>query len=1012
MSENPQAAPVFQTHFTSEPTDQSPMLTETDDSHVPTPETMMDQSQTQTANNPVAEQQAFQVPTSYPTTTTSMLDDMAKLPFSDFLRDVLYDQSLSHAQGLAVLDFCDDSSLDLNAMDFGLLDYWLRDQPFIPLPSQDPFTQSGPSLTAMTATAAAAETAGGQAGQGSDPVDISAMRSKLAQIWTDSPWRWSPQRTDNVYAEQGHLPLSSSSTPPSPSTGTGASRSQDPTTTATKHSPRQRQSQISNDPKASQGQITQHTLHPSGRDLILSIVLSICKSNSSQFSRVASSFPSAGSINHWIQIFLASHLCSVSSFIPCHLPPSVSPSGKTSSQDSSNTSNSASSPDPLWSLDSQPQEWLAIAAAAGAVLAPVPALRKFGFALQEAVRVSIPSRFEENNSKVSNLSLVQALVLVQDLGVWSGNRRKMEIAECHLTVPIAMMRGRGKFTRAAYTPEVKVKEEDQGEELEKKWKHWMEREAWKRLAFHTFLREAQVGMTQLVGNMSIGYAEMRAPLPAARKCWFARSATEWKAALLESEAAAKAEGVDKEQVPCLGDLLRDVSLLERNWMRVDVQFAISIYLHGFWGLVWEYRQLASIHRPLFGQPSSSSSGHPSTSPFTGTNNGTGTGTDTTQQSILISRLTSLRTTLHHFHHLITTSPSLSSHTTPTEHLLLHLLLMHIHVSLEDLQLFSGKEGEEQAKRIYPVLQRWADSGEARQALWHAGQVLRFARQFPKGHLREFWAAGVHVAGLVVWGVGVLTAVKDKEKEKGRSGSMSHGVSYGHTGGQTGQAGLQGQGGYSGGREYGSSHHQQQQYPGGQNQQQQQHHGYGPQSYHHGYGYGQHHHTQSHPAEMNQNQNQNHHHGHVSSYMQQVMTPSSSIFTSSTPGATTSSSGATPASVATPATAYSSMAPNQNHNHNHHNPDSIVHLDGPQTPLVDAFIQHNTGRPSLSFLSSTSKNGEDTPVPLDDIAGCMEICQSILKDNFPDGSLPAISENIILLLGKLGGVAGVVGSGSS
>jgi len=28
------------------------------------------------------------------------------------------------------------------------------------------------------------------------------------------------------------------------------------------------------------------------------------------------------------------------------------------------------------------------------------------------------------------IGLVQALILIQDIGLWSGNRRKMEIAEC------------------------------------------------------------------------------------------------------------------------------------------------------------------------------------------------------------------------------------------------------------------------------------------------------------------------------------------------------------------------------------------------------------------------------------------------------------------------------------------------------------------------------------------------------------------------------------------------------
>lgn len=1059
------AAPAFQTQFTSESMDNSPSMLTSTESDMPTPsETIgMDQTQSQSANvnnnnnsGAVVAQQALQVQQStYPPTNnnTSMLDDIAKLPFSDFLRDVLYDQSLSQAQGLAVLDFCDDSNLDLNAMDFGLLDYWLHDdgQGFMPLPpTSDPalFGSGGVALgsgpgpsAAMTVTttgggvgqgaaAAAVTTAGGEerAAAGSDPVDISAMRSKLAQIWTESPWKWSPKGSDNVYAEQSHLPLSTtsiSSSPSSPTMGSGTGTRPDPTTDKSNASPGKRQAH--HDTKQSQ-KITHtktHTLPPSGRDLILSMVLSVCKDNSSQFSRVASSFPSSASINHWIHIFLASHLCSVSSFIPCHLP--LSPSSSTSSSKSSSssknppTSNPVSTPtstlppsEPLWSLPTQPPEWHAITAAAGAILAPSPspsphpsssssspsssftnsALRKFGFALQEAVRVSIPSRFEENNSNVTSLGLVQALVITQDLGVWSGNRRKMEIAECHLSVPVAMMRGRGKFTRGGYLPEIKVDDDkkdegggmgkdDGGKELEQKWKKWMEMEQWKRLAFHTFLREAQVSMTQLVGNPSISYAEMRMPLPGPKGCWFARTKEEWKARMLESSEEAVKQGVEGEQVPCLGDLLRDVTLLTKNWMRLDVQFAISIYLHGFWSLVWEYRQLASIERPLFGQPSSSSANFTAPGLFKDR-------PSTTTQQILISRLADLRMKLHQFQEMITTTPTLAKNTTPTEYLLLHLLLMHIHVSLEDLQLFSGKEGEEQAKRIYPVLQRWADSSEARQALWHAGQVLRWAKEFPRGHLREFWAAGVHLAALVVWGFGVLSAVNGKGRKEG---SVSMGMGN-----------KMNQGSYPGGTEY-----------VGQQQQQHQHQNHYPQ--HQGYNsYGQQ------QPELHQQQPQT----GMSSSMQQVMTPST---ITTTPGATTSSSGATPSSVATPITtttttypstynSYSSSQAQPQNQPQNQNQDTLVYLDAPQTPQIEHYIQHNTGRPALSH---TSKDGGETPpapvpvpVPLDDIAGCMQVCQTILKDNFghgpgPDASspLPAISENIIALLGKLGGVAGVV-----
>jgi hypothetical protein len=95
-------------------------------------------------------------------------------------------------------------------------------------------------------------------------------------------------------------------------------------------------------------------------------------------------------------------------------------------------------------------------------------------------------------------------------------------------------------------------------------------------------------MTQL-NNPSMSYAELTLPLPCSKELWFAKTAEEFKARYLESAAG------DGKRPPSLGDLFRDLNALSANAHRLDVQFSTSIYLHGFWSLVWEYRQLASIH---------------------------------------------------------------------------------------------------------------------------------------------------------------------------------------------------------------------------------------------------------------------------------------------------------------------------------------------------------------------------------------------------------------------------------
>lgn len=246
--------------------------------------------------------------------------DAAREPFSDFLRDVLYEPPLDpsrlvEGQGLAVLNFCDNADLELNDMDFGLLDHWNIDGmgAAAPPPSAQDFTPRTDDF----------------------PVDLSQMRQTLTKVWTDSPWRWHPKNVDTGYGEQSNLPV--------------------PRLDAT--------SPVFQESGQRLDRVIEDKLEPSGRDRVLGIVLSTCRTNN-VMTRVASSFPSVEVMDTLIHIFLASHACQVSGWI--HYPSFV--------------------------LNAQWPEWLAVVAAAGAVLTPIHTLRKFGFALQEAVRVTIPSR--------------------------------------------------------------------------------------------------------------------------------------------------------------------------------------------------------------------------------------------------------------------------------------------------------------------------------------------------------------------------------------------------------------------------------------------------------------------------------------------------------------------------------------------------------------------------------------------------------------------------------------------
>jgi hypothetical protein len=204
------------------------------------------------------------------------------------------------------------------------------------------------------------------------------MRQNLVTAWDVSPWRWDPVAKDNAFGEQGNLPVS-------------------------KKDVASIQAQTS---KGGLRRVIDQKLDFAARDGVLALVLGACQPDAMS-SRISGSFPSADLLDTMLHVFLNSHTNQVSDYI--HFP--------------------------TFKLNEQEPEWIAGAAAAGAVLTPIPTLRKFGYALQESVRIVIPRRFEENNESILNLGLIQAIVLGQDTGLWSGNRRKMEIAECHVNIP-------------------------------------------------------------------------------------------------------------------------------------------------------------------------------------------------------------------------------------------------------------------------------------------------------------------------------------------------------------------------------------------------------------------------------------------------------------------------------------------------------------------------------------------------------------------------------------------------
>jgi hypothetical protein len=148
-----------------------------------------------------------------------------------------------------------------------------------------------------------------------------------AEAFERSLWRWAPQKQEHGYAEQVNLSIPY----------------KDMQNLETRLAP----------------EMLYHKIEQNSRDQILAMLLSGCQP--SEVSRVVTSFPSAEMLNSLMHIFFQSELSRTDSYI--HIP--------------------------TFRPQSQRPEFNGIVVAAGAVLSKVPAVRKLGFAIQEAVRLGV-----------------------------------------------------------------------------------------------------------------------------------------------------------------------------------------------------------------------------------------------------------------------------------------------------------------------------------------------------------------------------------------------------------------------------------------------------------------------------------------------------------------------------------------------------------------------------------------------------------------------------------------------
>lgn len=239
---------------------------------------------------------------------------------------------------------------------------------------------------------------------------------------------------------------------------------------------------------------------------------------------------------------------------------------------------------------------------------------------------------------------------------------------------------------------------DSTESLHRKWMTWVEHESFKRLVYNMHLLASQISIALQTPPL-VSYAEISLELPVPRAVWLAPTAEAWRDRFM-----VHVQNLNDSQ-PTFGRCIFDIGELLSYYKQVDLSLVLHVILGSYWKLIWDYRQLITITGPSSSCPFSTSDARSNSS----------------SKSLPLLSQQGLGTLLKKFEAtLMQQQISLPMET----QVLYELLHANLHAPFEQLQLLAGMQGEQEARRAYPFIKRWFGSQQSRQAIWHAGQLLR------------------------------------------------------------------------------------------------------------------------------------------------------------------------------------------------------------------------------------------------------------------------------------------------
>lgn len=359
--------------------------------------------------------------------------------------------------------------------------------------------------------------------------------------------------------------------------------------------------------------------------------------------------------------------------------------------------------------------------AKGATFVALQPVWRIGLVFQEIVRLAVAETFETDNSTTRQLQPLQAYMLYLDVGLWSGIRRKTEIASSFLQPGATMLSWADAFMKFRYD-DIVPSNEDDARANQTKWKTWIEQESLKRIVLHTFIHDSQASLAHTRDPL-LSPSRMQLPLPASIELWRAPDAESWRACYLSTDC------VRQSQLPSVVSIAGDIQTLRNYGRSVDQRLCTLLACHLIAYEVLQYRQQAAV---------------------------LASGAGCTRRDRWLAH-TNRQKEIYEDLNAMHTYCDMLRDPIPEAAFILHYLMMLLHTSFDDIQLFSGRSGETEARRVYPLIKAWTDEAESRTAVWHAGQALKTARSFEATKLRDFYAVIFHHTGLTLWVYGMVTS---------------------------------------------------------------------------------------------------------------------------------------------------------------------------------------------------------------------------------------------------------------